>query len=68
MLDYQTDRLNRLERLGDTAGAADADRRHKIFWDEIDRRDAVAAEKERRRQARMRTAAATYRGTGQVRS
>ena len=67
MLDYQTDRLNRLERLGDTAGAELADRRHKIIFDELDRRDAVASEKERKRQARMRTAAAIYRETGQVR-
>ena len=68
MLDYQTDRLNRLERLGDTAGAELADRRHKIIWDEIERRDAIAAEKERKRQARMRTAAAIFHETGQVRA
>ena len=68
MLDYQTDRLNRLERLGDTAGVELADRRHKIIFDEIDRRDAIAAERERKRQARMRTAAAIFRETGQVRA
>lgn len=67
MLDYWTDKCSRLERLGDTAGLERADRCHRIVFEEIDRRDAIVAEKERRRQARMRTAAAIFRETGQVR-
>ncbi len=67
MLDYALDREQRLRRVGDDAGADQALRRYNVIWDEIDRRDAVATERERRRQARMRTAAAIFRETGQVR-
>ena len=58
-LDYWTDKCSRCER---------ADRCHRIVFEEIDRRDAIAAEKERRRQARIRTAAAIFRETGRVRA
>lgn len=68
MLDYQTDRWQRCERMGDVAGAERADRYLKIIDDELERRDAIAAEKERRRQARMRLAAVIFRETGQVRA
>jgi len=68
MLDYWTDKCSRCERLGDTVGLERADRCHRIVFEEIDRRDAIAAEKERRRQARMRTAAAIFRETGRVRA
>ena len=67
-LDYWTDKCIRCERLGDTVGLERADHCHRIVFEEIDRRDAIAAEKERRRQARMRTAAAIFRETGMVRS
>ncbi len=68
MLDYWTDKCSRCERLGDTVGLERADRCHRIVFEEIDRRAAIAAEKERRRQARMQTAAVIFRETGLVRS
>jgi len=68
MLDYWTDKCSRCDRLGDTAGLERADRCHRIVFEEIDRRAAIAADRERRRQARMRTAAAIFRETGRVRA
>lgn len=68
LCDYALDREQRLRRVGDDAGADQALRRYEIIWDEIDRREAIAAEKEHRRQARMRTAAAIFHEIGQVRT
>jgi len=68
LCDYALDREQRLRRAGDIAGADQALRCYNIAWDELDRRDAIAAEKELRRQARMQTAAVIFRETGLVRS
>lgn len=56
------------QRVGDDAGAERAARRWHLIQDELDRRDAIAAEKERRREARKQIAAAAFRAGMGIRS
>lgn len=67
MLDTADERLRYAQRVGDDVGSWRWDHRHRVIWDEIDRRDRIAAERELRKQRRMETAAVIYRETGQVR-
>lgn len=68
MLDHATDRLRDFDRMGDAAGVERMDHRHRIIFEELERREQDAAKREAKRQARMRTAAVIFAETGQVRT